>query len=180
MEAIARAARSRATHPALFCIRRCYRAGFASQPNADDRNDGLRLRDCFITAAVRCAPPKNKPTPGEMRNCFPYLVEEFEALQHVRVAVGLGSIGFSAILNALREMKYALEPDKPKFGHAVEVVATRGKDALHAVASYHPSQQNTNTGVLTVPDVRRDLHARSRTVMSLCVCAIDKNVRRVR
>ncbi|HEY1428788.1 MAG TPA: uracil-DNA glycosylase [Candidatus Tumulicola sp.] len=128
-----------------------YRAGFASQPSATDRNDGLQLLDAFITAAVRCAPPKNKPAPSEMRNCFPYLIEEFEALSRVRVAVGLGSIGFSAILNALREMDYALEPAKPKFGHGTEAVATRGRRTVHVVASYHPSRQNTNTGVLTVP-----------------------------
>jgi uracil-DNA glycosylase family 4 len=128
-----------------------YRAGFASQPNAIDRDDGLRLLDAFITAAVRCAPPKNKPTPSEMRNCFPYLIEEFEALSRVRVAVGLGSIGFNAIVAALREIGYQLEPAKPKFGHGAEVVATRGRERMHAIASYHPSRQNTNTGVLTVP-----------------------------
>jgi uracil-DNA glycosylase len=127
-----------------------YRAGFASQPNAVDRNDGLRLIDGFITAAVRCAPPKNKPTPREMHNCFPYLVEEFEALSRMRVAVGLGLIGFNAIVAALRERGYALDPARPKFGHGSELVATNGGDAVHAIASYHPSRQNTNTGVLTV------------------------------
>ncbi|MBV8372202.1 MAG: uracil-DNA glycosylase, partial [Candidatus Eremiobacteraeota bacterium] len=67
-----------------------YRAGFASQPHATDRNDGLELIDCFVTAALRCAPPHNKPTPQELRNCFSYLVEEFEALARLRVAIGLG------------------------------------------------------------------------------------------
>ncbi len=128
-----------------------YRSGFASQPHAVDRNDGLRLTDAFITAAARCAPPGNKPTPGELRNCFPYLVEEFEALPRLRVAIGLGSIGFTAILNALRELGFALEPRAPKFAHGAEAIATLGRRRIVALASYHPSRQNTNTGVLTVP-----------------------------
>jgi uracil-DNA glycosylase family 4 len=127
-----------------------YRAGFASQPNAVDRNDGLRLNGAFITAAARCAPPQNKPTPQELRNCFSYLVEEFEALSRMRVAVGLGSIGFAAILAVLREKGYSLDPLRPKFGHGVELTATNGRRTIRAIASYHPSRQNTNTGVLTV------------------------------
>ena len=128
-----------------------YRAGFASQPKATDRDDGLRLRDCFITAAARCAPPKNKPTPQELRNCFPFLVEEFRALRRLRVAIGLGSIGFDAILKALRELGYAVDPAKPKFAHGAEAIAAKGNRRIAAIASYHPSRQNTNTGVLTVP-----------------------------
>lgn len=128
-----------------------YRAGFASQPQALDRNDGLHLRDCFITAAARCAPPKNKPTPQELRNCFSYLVEEFEALARVRVAIGLGSIGFAAIVKALRESGWTLEPPRPKFAHGARAVATRATRSIMLLASYHPSRQNTNTGVLTKP-----------------------------
>lgn len=128
-----------------------YRAGFASQPHAVDRNDGLVLRDCLITAAARCAPPGNKPTPGELRNCFPFLLEEFDALRKLRVAVGLGWIGFDAILRVLRQRGFALDPAKPRFAHGAEVVATMGKRSIVAIASYHPSRQNTNTGVLTVP-----------------------------
>jgi uracil-DNA glycosylase family 4 len=126
-----------------------YRAGFASQPDASGRNDGMRLIDCLITAAGRCAPPKNKPTPQQLRNCFPFLLEEFDALEHLRVAVGLGSIGFAAILKLFREREYGFEP-RP-FGHGVEIAARRGKRVITAIASYHPSRQNTNTGVLTVP-----------------------------
>ena len=129
--------------PALF------RAGFASQPNASDRNDGLRLLDCIITAAGRCAPPKNKPTPEQLRRCFPYLLEEFDALNHLRVMIGLGSIGFDAILKVLREKGFALQPERPKFGHGVEAIASKGKRTITVIASYHPSRQNTNTGVLT-------------------------------
>jgi uracil-DNA glycosylase family 4 len=133
-------------YPALF------RAGFASQPKAIDRDDGLTLRDCLITAAARCAPPGNKPTPRELQNCFPYLVEEFEALPNARVAIGLGSIGFAAILKVLQEGGYAFDPGKPKFAHLAEARAVApGKPVITALASYHPSRQNTNTGVLTVP-----------------------------
>ncbi|MGB8519873.1 MAG: uracil-DNA glycosylase [Candidatus Tumulicola sp.] len=128
-----------------------HRAGFATKANAVDRNDGLELVDCFITAALRCAPPKNKPTPQQLRNCFPYLVEEFEALRDLHVAIGLGSIGFAAILKVLRETGWELEPQRPQFAHGGESTARRGSRALTVIASYHPSRQNTNTGVLTKP-----------------------------
>ncbi len=128
-----------------------HRAGFASQPNAFDRDDGMVLRDCIITAAGRCAPPKNKPTPQQLRNCFPHLLAEFDALPNLRVMVGLGSIGFSAILSVLRERGFALEPQRPTFGHGVEALATNGKRSITLIASYHPSRQNTNTGKLTAP-----------------------------
>jgi uracil-DNA glycosylase family 4 len=130
-------------YPALF------RAGFATQPRAIDRDDGLQLIDCLITAALRCAPPQNKPTPQELRNCFPYLLEEFETLARLRVAIGLGSIGFSAILKVLRQREWSLDPPRPSFKHAGEVVASLGSRRIVAIASYHPSRQNTNTGVLT-------------------------------
>ena len=128
-----------------------HRAGFASQPNATDRDDGMVLRDCFITAAGRCAPPKNKPTPQQLRNCAPYLLDEFDALPRLRVMVGLGAIGFDAILSLLRERGFALDPVRPKFAHGAQVLATNGKRRIVALASYHPSRQNTNTGVLTAP-----------------------------
>jgi uracil-DNA glycosylase family 4 len=127
-----------------------YRAGFASQPQAIDRRDGLRLRDCFITAALRCAPPHNKPTPGELRNCFPYLLEEFDALRRLRVAIALGSIAHTALLRVLRERGFALAGDAA-FAHGAELTAARGKRTITLIASYHPSRQNTNTGKLTVP-----------------------------
>jgi uracil-DNA glycosylase len=128
-----------------------YRAGFASAPNAERSGDGLVLHDCLITSAGRCAPPKNKPTPDELRNCFPYLLEEFDALPNLRVMIGLGSIGFDAILKVLRERGFTLDLQRPKFGHGAEVLATRAKRRIVALASYHPSRQNTNTGVLTAP-----------------------------
>jgi uracil-DNA glycosylase len=125
-----------------------YRAGFASAPVATHRNDGLVLRDCIITAAARCAPPKNKPTPQQLRNCFPYLLEEFDALSNVRVMIGLGSIGFAAIARVLRECGFTFE-SPPAFGHGSEFVASGGRRRITAIASYHPSRQNTNTGKLT-------------------------------
>ncbi|MGA9946457.1 MAG: uracil-DNA glycosylase [Candidatus Cybelea sp.] len=126
-----------------------YRAGFASQPHAHDRDDGLVLRDALITAAARCAPPKNKPTPAELRNCFPYLLEEFDALTRLRVIIALGSVAFTAALKVLRERDFAFEP--PAFAHGAELFARRGQHNVAVVASYHPSRQNTNTGKLTVP-----------------------------
>jgi uracil-DNA glycosylase len=127
-----------------------YRAGFASQPQAVDRNDGLTLIDCFITSAGRCAPPKNKPTPQQLRNCFPFLLQEFDALPKLQVMIGLGSIGFDAILKVLRERGFLFE-SPPAFGHGTESVATNGTRRITLIASYHPSRQNTNTGKLTVP-----------------------------
>jgi uracil-DNA glycosylase len=126
-----------------------YRAGFASQPEAIDRDDGLRMRDALITAAARCAPPQNKPTPAELRNCFPYLLEEFDALARLRVIIALGSIAFTAALKVLRERGFAFEP--AAFAHGAEVYAHRGRRSIAVIASYHPSRQNTNTGKLTVP-----------------------------
>jgi uracil-DNA glycosylase family 4 len=127
-----------------------YRAGFASQPNAVDRDDGLHLADCLITAAARCAPPQNKPTPSELRNCMPYLLEEFDALRRLRVMVGLGAIAFTSILKVLHERGFALDPPRRLFSHGAELTATKGARSIGVIASYHPSRQNTNTGKLTV------------------------------
>ncbi|MGZ3526518.1 MAG: uracil-DNA glycosylase [Vulcanimicrobiaceae bacterium] len=124
-----------------------HRAGFANQPSSMDMHDGLQLHDCIITAAGRCAPPGNKPTPDELRNCFPYLTEEFDALKRLRVMIGLGAIGTDAALKLLKSRGYAFE--KRPFGHGVEIEADNGKRSITVIASYHPSRQNTNTGVLT-------------------------------
>lgn len=127
-----------------------YRAGFASQPNSRNADDGMRLRDCIITSAARCAPPQNKPTPQELRNCFPFLLEEFDALHRLKVIIGLGRIGFDAALRMLRARQFSIEPARPAFAHGAEVTAHEGKRTILAIASYHPSRQNTNTGKLTV------------------------------
>jgi uracil-DNA glycosylase len=123
-----------------------YKVGFASQPNAERRNDGLKLMDCYITAAVRCAPPENKPLPSELMNCAPFLDRELAILREVRVVVALGRIGFNAYLNYLK--RNGIVPSKAgySFGHAARYTMPNGVVLL---ASYHPSNQNTATGKLT-------------------------------
>lgn len=127
-----------------------HRAGFASQPVASDRDDGLKLHDCMITSAGRCAPPQNKPTPQQLRNCEPFLFDEFDALQKLKVIVGLGKIGFDAIVRVLVQRGFTFDR-KPVFRHAAEFVATNGKRSITLIGTFHPSRQNTNTGKLTVP-----------------------------
>lgn len=126
-----------------------HRAGFASQPSAVSSDDGMQLRDCFITAALRCAPPQNKPTPNELRRCFPYLAREFEALDNMQVIIGLGAIGTKAAIDALKTLDYTISPTPWRFGHGIEIIATRSKRTIAVIASFHPSRQNTNTGKLT-------------------------------
>jgi len=129
-----------------FLSRTLYRFGFANQPTARHRDDGLALSDLFITAAVRCAPPDNKPTKDELANCHPYLLRELELLKNVRVVVALGRIAFDACLKACHERGMILPRPKPTFGHGrVYPLA----DGLILIASYHPSRQNTQTGRLT-------------------------------
>jgi uracil-DNA glycosylase family 4 len=128
-----------------------HRAGFASKPRATHRGDGVALRDCFITAALHCAPPKNKPTPAQLRNCSGHLLAEFDALPRLRAIVALGSIGFDAALRLLRERGFVLQPQRPRFGHGVEALARNGPREIVLLGSYHPSRQNTNTGKLTRP-----------------------------
>jgi uracil-DNA glycosylase family 4 len=123
-----------------------YQTQFASQPNADDRDDGLQLLDAYITAAVRCAPPDNKPTPEEIAACAPYLDRELAALKKVKVVVALGRIGFEAYLNFLKRQGFGFAKKNYVFGHAAEYRMPNGVTLL---ASYHPSNQNTATGKLT-------------------------------
>ncbi|MBI1963626.1 MAG: uracil-DNA glycosylase [Candidatus Rokubacteria bacterium] len=128
-----------------------HHAGFANQPTSRDRRDGLRLRDAWITAAIRCAPPANKPTPREMARCEPFLLEELRLLSRVRVVVGLGRIGWQAYLRARRARGAARPRRRPAFGHGA---ITTFEDGVTLIASYHPSQQNTFTGKLTRPMLR--------------------------
>lgn len=128
-----------------------HRAGFATQPSAISRDDGLELRDCLISAALRCAPPQNKPTPQQLRRCFPYLVREIVELRRLQVVVGLGAIGAKAAVDALTLAGYVIEPRRWKFGHGVEILAQKDQRRVTIVASFHPSRQNTNTGKLTAP-----------------------------
>ncbi len=122
-----------------------YEAGFANQPTSLHKNDGLVLRNCYITAAVHCAPPDNKPTPEEFSACRPYLLQELTLLRRVRVVVALGQIAFTSYLSARRELGLPLSSPLPRFGHGV--TAFLGDVTL--IGSYHPSQQNTFTGRLT-------------------------------
>lgn len=128
-----------------FLFGALYRAGFANQPTSLSRGDGLQLRDAYIGAAARCAPPDNKPTPQEFANCLPYLAREFELLKQVRVLIGLGAIGFNAILKLLETHHSSLPRPRPKFGH--NALYHIGDYAV--IGTYHPSRQNTNTGRLT-------------------------------
>jgi len=123
-----------------------YESGFASQPIAIDRNDGLRLTDCYITAALRCVPPANKPLPEELMRCAPFLDREFALLRRLRVVVALGRIGFEACLRHLHRQGALASKSEFGFGHGAEYRLVDGRTLL---ASYHPSNQNTQTGKLT-------------------------------
>jgi uracil-DNA glycosylase family 4 len=129
-----------------FLFRALHETGFASQPESVSREDGLRLTDCYITASAHCAPPDNKPTPEEVRQCRPYLEREMAILNRVAVIVALGRLAFDNYLSL-----YATGPKKKwEFGHGVE-----SRIGAHwLIASYHPSQQNTQTGRLTAEMLR--------------------------
>lgn len=122
-----------------------WRTGFASQPEAVRRDDGLRLRDAYVTAVVRCAPPANKPLPQERDNCLPYIERELELLENSRVIVALGSFAWDGALRAIRALGGEVPRPKPRFGHGAETQAGRWT----LLGCYHPSQQNTFTGRLT-------------------------------
>jgi uracil-DNA glycosylase family 4 len=128
-----------------FLMRAMHGAGFANLPTSQRIDDGLRLSGAYIAAAVRCAPPGNKPTPGEIAACHPHLVAEAAALRRLTVIVCLGRIGFDAAWRLLADRGIVVRP-RPAFGHGL-VYRPEGGPAV--IASYHPSRQNTNTGVLT-------------------------------
>ena len=123
-----------------------YETGFANQPTATACGDGLELRDLYITAAARCAPPDNKPLPSELANCAPFLDREIEGLRRLKVVVALGKIGFDAYLNFVRRRGLIQSKAAYLFAHGAKYVLPDGKILL---ASYHPSNQNTQTGKLT-------------------------------
>ena len=126
-----------------WLFRALHRAGYANRPTSVHRDDGLELTDCYVCAAVRCAPPANRPTPQERDECLPYFVRELELLTRARVIVCLGSFAWDA---ALRAIGHVPKP-RPRFTHLSQ--ARIGRFVL--LGSYHPSQQNTFTGKLTEP-----------------------------
>jgi len=141
-----------------FLYRALYETGFASQPESGSREDGLELRNAYVTAAGRCAPPDNKPLPEELARCRPYLERELDLLKEVRVVVALGGVALRTYLGILRDRGAIKSLAAFPFGHDrlyhfTSELAAPGLPAL--IASYHPSQQNTSTGKLTAAMLRQ-------------------------
>jgi uracil-DNA glycosylase family 4 len=134
-----------------------HRAGLANQPTSVSVDDGLRLRDAWVTAVNRCPPPANKPTPDERDRCLPYLARELALLERVRVLVALGSFGWDGALRALAELGAERPRPKPRFGHGAEVEL----GGYTLLGCFHVSQQNTFTGKLT-PAMLDDVFERAR------------------
>jgi uracil-DNA glycosylase family 4 len=145
-----------------FLMAALHRAGFANIPTAQRPDDGLVLRDAFILAAVRCAPPDNKPTPKEIANCLRHFDAELDALPRVSVVVALGKIGFDAYLNLLKHRGTVIRP-RPQFGHGTAHSLPNG---ITLVGCYHPSRQNTNTGKLTA-EMMSDVFGKVQGVLGL-------------
>jgi len=136
-----------------------HRAGFANQPTSTHRNDGLVLKDIYVTAVVRCAPPANRPTPSERDQCLPYLERELALLENCHTIVALGGFAWDGALRALRALGNEVPRPRPSFGHGAEAVI----DDWTLLGCYHPSQQNTFTGRLTEPMLDATF-ARARTL----------------
>jgi uracil-DNA glycosylase family 4 len=145
-----------------FLMAALHRSGFANIPTSRRPDDGLALDDAFIAAAIRCAPPDNKPTPQEIANCLPHLGAELDALPCIRVVVALGRIGFDAYLQLLKSRGAAVRP-RPRFAHGLVSALPDGRTLI---ASYHPSRQNTNTGKLT-PRMMFDVFHTARKTLDL-------------
>ena len=139
-----------------------YTFDFANQPDSTHVKDGMKLKDCYIAAAVRCAPPANKPLKEEFDACRPYLVEELRLLKTVNVVIALGKIAFNEYLKTCQTLEHPVPTPKPKFGHGV-VYALPWHVTL--IGSYHPSQQNTFTGKLTRP-MFHSVFKRARSILS--------------
>jgi uracil-DNA glycosylase family 4 len=122
-----------------------HRAGYATQPISERRGDGLELRDAYLTAVVRCAPPANRPTTTERDECLPWMVEELRLLPRARALLALGSFAWDGTLRSLRELGHPTPRPRPRFGHLAEAAI----GPYRIVGSFHPSQQNTFTGKLT-------------------------------
>jgi len=133
---------------AAFLVRAFHAAGFANQPTSVRRGDGLEYRDLYLTAAVRCAPPDNRPTPVERSNCAPFLVRELRCLPETRAILALGGFAWDAVLDTVPTLYDVPRPAVP-FAHGACAALGPGRPWLFA--SFHPSPQNTNTGKLTLP-----------------------------
>ena len=142
-----------------FLFASLYRTGFASQPTSTGPGDGLALRDLYVAAVVRSAPPGNRPTTTERDNCLPYLVRELQLLADVRVVVALGAFAWDGALRALAAAGVEVPRPRPVFGHGAQV--SLGRYTL--LGTYHPSQQNTFTGVLT-PEMLDAIWERARAL----------------
>ncbi len=129
-----------------WLYRTLHKYGFASQPISYSKDDSLQLSDCYITAVVRCAPPENKPTTNEIRNCNPFLIRELKLLSNSRVIVTLGKVAFNSTIRIIRKLNLTNKTKFPIFRHGLVI---RVNDQMTIIASYHPSQQNTFTGKLT-------------------------------
>jgi uracil-DNA glycosylase family 4 len=149
-----------------FLMAALHRAGFSNIPTSQHQDDGLKLTDAFIAAAVRCAPPDNKPTPEEIARCLPHLDAEIAALPRVRVVVALGKIAYDAYLHLLKTRGVMMRP-RPQFAHASMETLSNGQILI---GCYHPSRQNTNTGKLTA-SMMDDVFRKSRR-------ALGRNLRR--
>ncbi len=145
-----------------------HEAGFANQPTSVHRDDGLTLSDCYITAAVHCAPPDNKPSLAEFQACRSYLLQELTLLKQVRVVLALGQIAFSAYLTARRALSQTVPIPAPRFGHGCAHIL----EPVMLIGSYHPSQQNTFTGRLT-HDMFRSVFQQARGVLDCLERAKD-------
>lgn len=142
-----------------WLYRALYQTGFASQPSSTCRDDGLTLRGVYITASARCAPPDNKPTLQELRNCRPFLERELDLLRNLRVVVALGKIAFDQYLEILKGRGVIRSRARFAFGHNRQFTTAPGEPVL--ISSYHPSQQNTSTGKLT-EEMLREVFERAR------------------
>jgi len=145
-----------------WLYRALHKAGFANQPGSVGRDDGLKLTDCYISAAVRCAPPANKPTPVERDACQPFLEAELDLLTGIQVVVALGKFGYDQLWRVLQARGEPLPKPRTAFTHGVEIAVRSG---LTLLGSYHPSQQNTFTGTLT-EEMFDQVWSRARSLIS--------------
>ena len=144
-----------------FLARALCNTGFASQPSSQRKGDGQELRDLYMTAIVRCAPPGNKPTGDETRTCAPWLEKELELLSDLRVIVALGKLAFDQMLRMYSELGVILPKPKPKFGHGT--VYDPGEEHPLLLGSYHPSRQNTQTRLLS-PSMLEEVFLQARDI----------------